>query len=868
VPPNYAAPSPQATTTITPATSHTVSVTGVVPSTGPPGGGNPVTVTGTDLANASAVDFGPGNPGVITADSPTSATATAPPGTGTVDVTVSTPDGTSVLSPADTYTYTTVVPPPALSGISPATGPTGGGNAVTVTGTDLANASAVDFGPGNPGVITADSPTSVTATAPPGTGTVDVTVTTPSGTTIPSVADQYSFGTQVLTQLGTWTDSQACSIPSTTTAPAGSTSVRVSAVGGTGGGGGGAASSDSGGSGGGASSVNGTLAVAGGQTLTAVTGCAGATAPHGSGVVSTGGAGGAGYSNGGGGGNGYYCAGVDVEGACLGTGGNDGSGGGGGGSTAVCLGGTCQAGVHPLLVAAGGGGGGESMCAGSNGGNGGTGGGGSSTSSIDLTGAGDSGTAGGTGATSGDVGGNGGVNNAGGSAGGGVGGPGSTTVSLGDSAGNGGGGGGYVGGTGSTATAGVDCGSGGGGGAGSSWALNGSGATFSTTSAPSAVSLTFDGFVGTAPAVTTQPLGTTVDAGQTATFTAAATGNPAPNVQWQISTDGGATFTDVEGATSPTLSFTATDSLSGDEYQAVFANSVGTKTTQVATLMVDSAPTVTTQPGPALVVAGQTAVFIVAADGSPAPTVQWQESTDGGITFTDVDGATNDTLALTTSAADNGDQFQAVFTNSVGSITTDAAGLDVEFAPAVSTQPLDASVDVGQTATFTAAAGGNPTPTVQWQVSTNGGVTFTDISGATDPTYSFTAAKTDNGDQYQAVFTNSVGSAPTAAATLTVTVPPLTITTVSLPDGSVSTVGSPVKYKQTLVATGGNPPYTWSLSAGTLPPGLTLDTTTGKIKGKATTAGTYTFTVKVKDTASPPAPRDKAKKVLSITIDP
>ena len=66
---------------------------------------------------------------------------------------------------------------------------------------------------------------------------------------------------------------------------------------------------------------------------------------------------------------------------------------------------------------------------------------------------------------------------------------------------------------------------------------------------------------------------------------------------------------------------------------------------------------------------------------------------------------------------------------------------------------------MGQPATFTAAASGNPAPTVQWQVSTDGGVTFTDVAGATSGTLTFTTAAGQSGNQYQAVFTNSAGTA-------------------------------------------------------------------------------------------------------------
>ena len=59
-------------------------------------------------------------------------------------------------------------------------------------------------------------------------------------------------------------------------------------------------------------------------------------------------------------------------------------------------------------------------------------------------------------------------------------------------------------------------------------------------------------------------------------------------------------------------------------------------------------------------------------------------------------------------------------------------------------------------------------PTVQWELSTDGGQTFNAISGATSTTYSFTTNAGENGNEYEAVFTNPAGSATSAAALLTV----------------------------------------------------------------------------------------------------
>ena len=102
----------------------------------------------------------------------------------------------------------------------------------------------------------------------------------------------------------------------------------------------------------------------------------------------------------------------------------------------------------------------------------------------------------------------------------------------------------------------------------------------------------------------------------------------------------------------------------------------------------------------------------------------------------------------------------------------------VGVAPTVTTQPSSTTVLSGTTASFAAAATGTLTPTVQWQISTNSGSTWSDISGATSTTYSFTAATGNSGSQYRAVFTNQSGTVTTNAATLTVTSANVTSTSV------------------------------------------------------------------------------------------
>jgi hypothetical protein len=85
--------------------SATPTVTSVSPTSGPPSGGTPVTITGTALTGATAVAFGATAAASFSVDSDTSITATSPAGSGTVHVTVMTPGGTSVTSSADQFTY-------------------------------------------------------------------------------------------------------------------------------------------------------------------------------------------------------------------------------------------------------------------------------------------------------------------------------------------------------------------------------------------------------------------------------------------------------------------------------------------------------------------------------------------------------------------------------------------------------------------------------------------------------------------------------------------------------------------------------------------------------------------------------------------
>ena len=287
----------------------------------------------------------------------------------------------------------------------------------------------------------------------------------------------------------------------------------------------------------------------------------------------------------------------------------------------------------------------------------------------------------------------------------------------------------------------------------------------STPTSAATITVTFG------PTITTDPVSQTSSVGSTATFTAAASGNPTPTVQWQKSTNSGASFADISGATStsyttPTLA--AADD--GDQYRAVFTNSTDATPTSAATLTVEYAPAITTQPTDTTANAGATATFVSAASGNPTPTVQWWRSDDGGTTFSAIAGATSPTyMTEVLTPSDNGAVIEAVFTNTGGTVSTDDVELTVNYAAAITTQPANQTRPAGGTATFTAAATARPAATVQWMKSTDDGVTFTPIAGATADTYTTpTLTREDTGTLYQASFVNSVAAVSTRDATLTV----------------------------------------------------------------------------------------------------
>lgn len=170
-------------------------ITGVTPASGPAAGGTSVTITGVGFTGATAVTFGATPATAFTVNSSTQITATSPAhAAGTVDIVVTGPDGSSTTQgPENDFLYGSG---PSITSISPASGPIAGGTTVTITGTGFTGATAVKFGSTAATSFSIVSDTQITAVSPAGAnGVVQVSVTTPIGTTPDTAADNFTYGT-------------------------------------------------------------------------------------------------------------------------------------------------------------------------------------------------------------------------------------------------------------------------------------------------------------------------------------------------------------------------------------------------------------------------------------------------------------------------------------------------------------------------------------------------------------------------------------------------------------------------------------------------------------------------------------------------
>ena len=177
-------------------------------------------------------------------------------------------------------------------------------------------------------------------------------------------------------------------------------------------------------------------------------------------------------------------------------------------------------------------------------------------------------------------------------------------------------------------------------------------------------------------------------------------------------------------------------------------------------------------PSDALICVGDLATFGVVADGSSLK-YQWQESGDGGVTWSDSteSGNRSATLRLTAATVLNGKQFRCLVSNPGGTVISGAATLSVTGA-LITEQPKDVTIEEGSRATFTVKATGSGL-TYRWQISKDTGKTWEDCTGTGSDTdsYSLLPRASSSGWKYRCQITGTGMTVVSDSVLLTVTVP-------------------------------------------------------------------------------------------------
>ncbi|MFM7709301.1 MAG: reprolysin-like metallopeptidase [Ferruginibacter sp.] len=262
--------------------------------------------------------------------------------------------------------------------------------------------------------------------------------------------------------------------------------------------------------------------------------------------------------------------------------------------------------------------------------------------------------------------------------------------------------------------------------------------------------LTFSVTPSTPPSITTQPSDISICSGNNATFTSASSATGV-TYQWQVSTDGGTTYTNISGANNPSYTVTGTTTVQNNyKYRVLIATQCASVTSNAATLSVTVAASFSAQPNNVTVCSGSNVNFSATAAGTNL-TYQWQISNDGGTTFTNIAGATSSSLSLNNvSVALNNNRYRLVITVTggacPGSLNSNIATLVVNTLPTVTANSSASSVCTGTAVTLT-AGGAN---TYSWAPGNQIGssITITPTVNPTNPgapvvnTYTVTGSTT------------------------------------------------------------------------------------------------------------------------------
>lgn len=272
----------------------------------------------------------------------------------------------------------------------------------------------------------------------------------------------------------------------------------------------------------------------------------------------------------------------------------------------------------------------------------------------------------------------------------------------------------------------------------------------------------------------TPPTSQSICEGDSAVFSTTAI--PGYTYQWQVSSNGGQTFTDVSngnnytGATTPALTILTADfSFNGYQYRCVITGLCGDPvTTASATLTVGQAAQIQNIPADTTICENQPVQFSATANGTA---YQWQQNTgtgfanvtDGGI----YSGATTTQLSINNAGTNlNASEYVLLATGCNGTISSDTFVLTVLPNASFLQSPASQNICDEDTVLFFVSISGFP-GAVQWQKSTDNGTSYTDIPGATDTLLLLTpVSESEDGNLFRCVITTCSGELLSSAALL------------------------------------------------------------------------------------------------------
>ncbi len=247
-------------------------------------------------------------------------------------------------------------------------------------------------------------------------------------------------------------------------------------------------------------------------------------------------------------------------------------------------------------------------------------------------------------------------------------------------------------------------------------------------------------------------------------------------VDLELSRDGGQTFQrTVSGVAADTFIWhVPTDLPSGSEYRFRIRGTDG-KYNLIGggPFIIDQPPRIAEQPADDSVCIGGTAEFRAKADSSLHSPVQWQRSTDSGLTWKNIPGGRSDTIPITASSpTDDGANFRAVYTSPYSTTISRSATLFLRFPPDTADISADQELCAGENAHFDIHWNASPAPIITWQVSTNG-FDWKDIADASGARLTLQNVQmAQSGTRYRAIVSNLCGARTTSAARLTIMTPP------------------------------------------------------------------------------------------------